>query len=259
MVEITSYFESCGRNLGNKLFTYAVSKIVAQRLGYELRIPYPSYVQRNHIVQEFPFGNIPGTSIEDPVYTITDYDVVDIGLDAIIENARGKKLFVEAYFIKYEYIKPYKQEIKEWYKCLYDKNDGKNDVVVMLRNSNLDHTYKLPDSYYLDILDKISFDTLYVSYDHIENHTPLFKAIEKYNPVLLDMKILDLFKFCTTKNTIIASQGTFSFWASLLSEASTVYWPITKIGPNALTDPNVNLKIDDEDRYVFVEVDNTDL
>ena len=56
--------------------------------------------------------------------------------------------------------------------------------------------------------------------------------------------------------TIIASQGTYSFWTSLLSNAKTIIWPVTELGPNKTTDPNVDLVVNDEDRYKFIYVDN---
>ena len=73
------------------------------------------------------------------------------------------------------------------------------------------------------------------------------------------MNILDVFSQITSFNKIIASQGTFSFWASFLSNAQTIYWPNTNDGPNS-NNQNwgslVNLKVDDEERYKHVKVDN---
>lgn len=40
MVTITPKFAFGGRNIGNKLFTYAVSKIIADEHGYYLKYGY---------------------------------------------------------------------------------------------------------------------------------------------------------------------------------------------------------------------------
>ena len=55
MITVTNEFASSARNFGNKLFTYGVSKIIADTHGYELKIPNPSYIQRNGIIDLFPF------------------------------------------------------------------------------------------------------------------------------------------------------------------------------------------------------------
>ena len=55
MITITNDFASSNRNFGNKLFTYGVSKIIADTHGHSLKIPNPSYIQRNGIVELFPF------------------------------------------------------------------------------------------------------------------------------------------------------------------------------------------------------------
>ena len=68
------------------------------------------------------------------------------------------------------------------------------------------------------------------------------------------MDIISLFKEITSFNKIIAAQGTFSFWASFLSNAEKIYWPITKIGPNIVGHRDVNLIVDDEQRYTNIYV-----
>jgi hypothetical protein len=81
--------------------------------------------------------------------------------------------------------------------------------------------------------------------------------------VLLDLNIIDLFKEITSHNTIIASQGTFSFWACFLSNADKIYFPITNDGPNSGKNSDkpvfkdyVNLIVDDEPRYEYINVPN---
>jgi hypothetical protein len=249
MVEITKDFASLGRNLGNKLFTYAVGRIIAEKLQYKLVLPDNCKIQRNGIVEDFPYYSLDGNMVNDPELYVCDRIMSENGIDFVIENGIGKKVFLDGYFPRYDYIKKYKETVKIYYKDLILDNDGKNDVIILLRDSNCDGTFKLPDHYYLNILDKLNFDNLYVSYDHAEKHKTLFDTLkEKYNPIFLDMNILELFKYITQKNTIVASQGTFSFWSCFLSNASKIYWPIADIGPN-LPSWGMNLNVDDEDRY----------
>ena len=254
MVEITNDFASYGRNLGNKLFTYAVGRIIAEKLNYKLVLPDNCKIQRNGIVEDFPYYSLDGNIINEPEFGVCDRLMSENGIDFVIENAIGKKIFLDGYFPKYDYIKKYKKNVKDYYKDLILNNDGKNDIIILLRDSNCDGTFKLPDQYYLSILEKLNFDNLYVSYDHAEKHETLFNCLrEKYNPIFLDIPILDLFKFITQKNTIVASQGTFSFWSCFLSNATKIYWPIAKIGPN-LPNWGMNLTVDDEDRYEQIKL-----
>jgi len=128
-----------------------------------------------------------------------------------------------------------------------------------LRNSRMASDFLLPDDYYLNILENEVFDKLYVSIDHTYKHQTLLKRIEKYNPIILDLKILDLFSEITSFKKIVASQGTFSFWSCFLSNEEKIYWPMTNDGPNSNNDKwswAVNLKVDDEDRYEFIKIQN---
>jgi hypothetical protein len=126
----------------------------------------------------------------------------------------------------------------------------------LLRDSGIDPTFKIPDDYYLEILNKLKFEKLYVSIDHPNKHQNLLSKITKYNPIIFDLPILELFKIITTKKTIIGCQGTFSFWACWLSNAEKIYWPITTIGPNTIGHNFINLNVDDEERYEWVYLNN---
>jgi hypothetical protein len=253
MITITQEFASIGRNFGNKLFTYAVARIIAEELNYKLLLPENSKIQRDGIVMDFPYGSIEGKIFESPEFYVSDHSISETGIDYVIDNGKNKKIFLDGYFLKYDYIKKYKNKVKEFYRELTLENDGKNDVIILLRDSNCDSTFKLPDEYYLNILSNLNFDKLYISFDHKHKHQSLFESLKKYDPIFLDLNILDLFKFITQKNTIIGCQGTFSFWSCFLSTASKIYWPIPEIGPN-LPSWCLNLTVDDEDRYKIVKL-----
>jgi hypothetical protein len=256
MITITNEFSSAGRNFGNKLFTYGVSRLIAEEYEYKLVVPKNSHIQRNGIHIEFPYKGIDGIEIQEPTYYVSDGSMVEHGFEYILKECKDKNIFMDGYFLRYENIKLRKNIIKSYYKDLIGKKDDLNDVIILLRDSNNDSTYKLPNEYYLNILDNLKFNNLYISFDHLHKHQNLIHQLSKYNPILLDMDIISLMKFITTKKTIIGCQGTFSFWGCFLSNAKTIYWPLTKKGANSI-DRHVNLTVDDEDRYNFIEVDNT--
>ena len=252
MVTITNEFANHGRNLGNKLFTYGVSKIIADHHGYALNVPNPSYIQRDGIISIFPFYSNDGVKINEPNYYVSDTSMSNLGINTIIQESTGKNTNMDGYFLRYDYIKNYKNKLVTLYDSLIQSQDNKNDVIILLRDSNTDAiNFKLPNDYYLNILNNFKFDNLYISYDHYHKHESLILELKQYNPILLDLSILELFKIITSKKTIIGCQGTFSFWACWLSNADKIYWPITKIGANAIH-WSYNLTVDNEDRYQMI-------
>ena len=264
------HFSSPRKNLGNKLFIYACCRVISELLDYALICPENALIRREDSSTnlykniEFPFKSVPGKIIDQPLKVIQDGDIVGWGSIENLINAYPNHGFLnQSYFSKYDYIKPYKDKIKKYYSCIIKEKRKEDDIVLMLRNSNHDGSFVLPDDYYLNILSKEKFDKLYISLDHFNKHQSLISKLQEYNPIIIDGNILDVFSEVTSFNKIVAAQGTFSFWASLLSNASKIYWPLTNDGPNSGKTSNniiyntyVNLIVDDEDRYEFINVNN---
>ena len=265
------HFSTYRKNLGNKLFIYAGCRIIADLLNYDLISPNNALIRRENNKtglyedQIFPFKSITGRTITNsPVKSITDTDIVSLqSIINLIDLYPNHKFINQCYFSKYDYIKPYKNMVKEYYKELVQPKRKTNDIVMMLRSSRLDGSFVLPDDYYLNILEKENFNNLYVSLDHVDKHESLLIKLQKFNPKFIDGKILELFSEITSFNKIIASQGTFSFWACFLSNADKIYWPLTNDGPNSGKNSDkvvfkdyVNLIVDDEPRYEFINVPN---
>jgi hypothetical protein len=261
------HFSTFRKNLGNKLFIYGVSRVASDILDYDLIVPPNPLIRReltsvgNYVNEEFPFKSVTGKKrIETPIKTMDDIDLYNFnGLEGFLNHYQNHHIEVLGYFTKYDYIKPYKEKIRSYYSSLVKPKRNNNDMVIMLRNSRDDGRFVLPDDYYLNILENEYFDKLYVGYDHLYQHQSLINKIKKYNPIYLEAGILDIFSEITSFNKIVACQGTFSFWASFLSNADKIYWPTTNDGPNSNNEvfaQFVNLKVDDEDRYTFVPINN---
>jgi hypothetical protein len=259
------HFSSYRKNLGNKLFIYSVSRLIADELNYDLIVPENSLIRREelsigqYVEQEFPFKSIIGReSIESPVILIGDTDVLTLNtVEKMVEHCRGHKIISASYFSKYDYIKPYKEKVRNYLSELVLPKRNEDDLVLMLRNSRDDGRFVLPDEYYLNILEKENFKNLYVSFDHVYKHKSILDKLQIYNPKYIEGSILDVFKELTSFNKIIACQGTFSFWVCFLSEANKVYWPITNDGPNSNNQnfgTHVNLLVDDNEKYIHVNV-----
>jgi hypothetical protein len=197
--------------------------------------------------------NIDGSKV-----TLDDRDMEHYkNIEKFIEANPNSPIEILGYFTKYEYIKPHKEKIKLYYQSYIRPKRNNNDIVIMLRDSTQDARFVLPDEYYIDLLENENFDRLYVSFDHCHKHNTLFEKLKKYNPIYLESGIQTLFSEITSFNKIIACQGTFSFWACFLSNAETIYWPMTDDGPNSNNEKfigGVNLVVDDEDRYKFINL-----
>jgi len=258
------HFSTFRKNLGNKLFIYAVSRIVADKLNCNLILPEESYIRRElftlgYQIEKFPFNSITDRkNIEGSIKTLDDPDLFTYkSIDAFLENHPNRPIEIVGYFTKYEYIKPYKDIIKSYYTNITKPKRNSNDMVIMLRDSTHDSRFVLPDDYYINIIENETFDSLYVCYDHFNRHLSLINKLKKYNPIYLEGGIMALFSEMTSFNKIIASQGTFSFWAAFLSNAERIYWPFPDDGPNSNNEKfvgGVNLLVDDDERYTIVNL-----
>ncbi len=265
------HFSSPMKNLGNKLFIYAACRIISDLLDYNLSSPETALIRRENPTtgiyedQIFPFKSITNRNeVLSPVKVITDNEIISLqSIDNLIKTYPSHKFINQCYFSKYDYIKPYKDLVKGYFSSLIKPKKHTNDIVIMLRDSRVNGSFVLPDNYYLDLLQKENFNELYISLDHIDKHGSLINKLQIYNPKFINGTILDVFSEVTSFDKIIAAQGTFSFWAAFLSNADKIYWPITNDGPNsgknsdnAVYNTYVNLIVDDEPRYEFINVDN---
>lgn len=252
MITINDRLGSFYCNFGNKLFIYGIASYLASLNSSKLSIGNVFEIRRDGTNYKFPYGNIEGQEILEPSYILEEIPFRPF--NEIIESCKDKRVNFNGFFLRYDIIKQIKPFIKELYKDLILPNDEKNDVIILLRSSNIDPTFILPDEYYLNILKELKFDNLYISLDHKDRHYRLLDKLAPYEPIILDTNSVKLLKLITSKKTLVCCQGTYSFWAAFLSNAEKIYWPITKIGPNRLDDNLVNLKIDDDARIEFINV-----
>ena len=257
-------FSTFRKNLGNKLFSYAIARVAADILDCNLILPENPLVRRElfHMgYQNEKFmmvGIYDRKNIEGDKVTLDDKDLLHYKkVEDFINANPNRPIEILGYFTKYEYIKPYKEQIKSYYQKYIKPKRNNDDIIIMLRDSTQDARFVISDDYYINILENENFDRLYVSFDHCHKHNTLFQKLKKYNPIYLESGIQTLFSEVTSFNKIVASQGTFSFWACFLSNAEKIYWPITEDGPNSNNEKfieGVNLIVDDEDRYKFVDL-----
>jgi hypothetical protein len=240
---------------------------MSELLNYNLIVPENSYIGKinKENGNEFEKVLFPYTSITDRlsftdnVVELNDESLNGSDIETFVKNINGNKIYSKCHCSNYNYIKPHKSLVREILKDLIVPKSHENDILLFLRKSRRAHTYRLPDSYYLNILENESFDKMYLSVDDIDRHYNLYQNLKKYDPIILEGDILENFKKATSFNKMICSQGQFAFWAAWLSDADKIYWPITNAGPNAGPEVHrhhLNLKVDDEERYTFINIEN---
>ena len=55
----------------------------------------------------------------------------ELGIETIIEQSKNKNTFMDGYFIRYDYIKNYKDKLFKLYETLIETPDNKNDVIIL--------------------------------------------------------------------------------------------------------------------------------
>lgn len=237
---------SCDSNmLGNRLFVFCYSKIIAENLNLNLLgKPIEAFPETYHL-------KVLGFNSNFPSEIIGDY----IDPEIITQNKKTRNIKGHGYYQRYEYYKPYKKQIKQWLKfdsaiIPYDKED------IVLHIRSLEEMYYLPFEYYKKALEQAKYNKVYICID--DPNSPFLENFKPYDPIIIKHlnpfnkeSTLHDFKFIMSFNKIISSQSTFSWWASFLSNATEIYAPRPNHG--LMSEPQVNLYIDDEKRYKYIE------
>jgi hypothetical protein len=209
--------------LGNNMFQYALGRILAESMGYELvagALPFPATHER-----------VAGESYTEPVEK--KRFIEDIA--AVVSNPKKRKVILEGFFQQSSYYLPHIEKIKKWFAfpenywkeaCKNDFADiGPSDVLMYLRLGDYySKGYTLTRQFYLDALAMSRPRRLFIV---TENPSHVFlEDFKKYNPTYIsgtpiaDMSVGRLF------NKIIISASTFALWAAILSDATEIYFPL---------------------------------
>lgn len=244
-------------SLGNHLFQVALAKILAEKCGHFLS----DDVILNGPISKRWFPQLKGN---DGFISRSPITYVMSGNKIKIPGDMNLKIAKNGYFQRYEYYKPYKEDIKKWLDNIGiggERLIHNDDLVLHYRLGDyIKNGYIMNPSWVKETLKGINFRQLWIVTDDPLN---LPKELDYFEPVKLTNQnhYLD-FIFIERFNNIFISQSTFSWWAAWLSNASKIYFPILKNGvwPKIDGDPScdketrdINLIVDDEPRYVYVE------
>ena len=258
--------------LGNVLFQYCFGRLLAESLGYKLNAPE---------VYGFPGTKlkIDGSVYKDSSVVLTGQVVEDkltghvVDMNKLIQNPPKSHVICDGHFMNYDYYKPVLNDIKTSWLVLDDEykkiKKNNNDVVIHIRLGDYGPAERLSFSQYETILKNYvkEWDNLYICTDSPSD--PLITQFQKYgaiihssceetwrngvSPLATPTKTtLEDFSFIMSFNRIVLSVSTFSWWASVLSDASQLFYPL-----QGIFDPNNSWPgnfVIDEPRTIFCDL-----
>lgn len=229
--------------LGNNLFQYALGRILAEELGYELKVK--------------PIKGFPKTYKKIKGKNYSGYKKLillgqKVNLKKILKSKEKRHIVLQGYFQRYEYYKKYKNKIKKWFKFNNKfKKNSKNVLLNIRRTDFVELGQALPKEYYEKSLSKSSFKTVYITTD--DSNDPFVRYfVQKYNAIITNNNFLDDFYFIASFDKIIMSQSTFCWWAAFLSNAREIYFPIPKKGYWSKKS-EIDLRVN-EKRYNYIKI-----
>lgn len=226
-------------SLGNKLFQYAFGRILAEKYNRQLvadAIPgFPGAV---------PLGGeiMGGTPYKHTGHILHEDDL-----------PHDRPWHLSGYYQRYEYYRPYKEKIRQWYAHNMMPWLDKTSICLHYRLGDfVQDNFNLPVDFVISLIDDIKHLDRVV---FIVTDDPKHKIIKtltsyyKYASAIHHDKEIDDLKFIMYFNEVWLSQSTFSWWAAWLGHAKRVLFPVTKTGYWSDERPEIDLWVDDEDRY----------
>lgn len=219
--------------MGNRMFTYALGRIIAERKGWELIAdPLPNFPNTfNHkrlsdiLELEIPLS-IRNTCGNNKL----NYETIDNHKGDIIVDSFGQQ---SKHYINY------RDEIREWFKIENNIKVDHDELVIHIRETD----YKiigayLGEKFYLDMIKKLNFKKNTIVTDNCKSDLnekllnigcTVFSTtpISQFK-IFNDDPIMNDFKYIMNANNILLSPSSFSWWATFLGTPQKVYFPVTK-------------------------------
>lgn len=238
-----------GGRFGNNLCQYILGRIIAEELQFALEVPDRGY--------DF-LKNIAGQRHDKPVEY---YGGHILDLNKIINDKRARKIvFLDGYFQRYEYYKPYRKKIKKWfnfdsYPCR--RPTSEKNVVLHIRGGDLWQNKKdrcqhspVPLRYYQKVLQDTEYDEAWIVKEPGDD--PIVNRLSTMYPDMhvISQSVISDFLFMHHASTIALSMSTMSWWAAWLSEAKTIHLPLYGFWHPKSYRQDIDMRVDNEDRYV---------
>jgi hypothetical protein len=264
MIEVKTFSQ-----IGNNLFQYAMGRILAEEMGYALTVRMSARerfrnnnLQLTELMRRFHDAPlvIEGKSFDEPVerfsvFEGSGFDGYNLDVERIVNNTAPRKIVLEGYFEKYRYFKARKSRLRDWFHLEprsfgYPVSD--QDILIHVRRGDYRREGRaIKLDFYTDVLKGLAWKKIYICGDDFDEEVR--GRFKKYQPVFVRNSPPDDFCFVQAFRRIIQSQSTFIWWAAFISAADEIYAPVPGPHPAALRLPHIDLRIDDEPRYRYIE------
>ena len=209
---------------GNQLFQYTLGRLIAEENNLELT--YSSELGRccSFSLLDCKFINQPECIVK---YNSNKHSIkhqIDYDGNMIYDNLENPKTYEN-----------YLDKIKSWFPKVEKKN--LKDLVVHIRRGDCGENVNISIDWYLNVMENIDYENVYVVTDE-PTQLDVQKVIKKTKATIFSAKnvmsreidknfideILIDFNFIRSFDKILFPNSTFSWWASVLSDASEVYF-----------------------------------
>jgi len=209
---------------GNQLFQYTLGRLISKENN--LVLTYSSELGKGCST-----SLINHKFIDEPNY-IVEYDSnqhkikyqIDYDGDMIYDSLENPNTY-----------KNYLNEIRSWFPKV--KKTNSKDLIVHIRRGDNGDNINTPIDWYLKVMNNIKYDKVILVTDE-PNHSDVVEFLNKTNAQLFSTstiitledrknnqsQVIKDFNFIRSFDKILFSNSTFAWWASLLSEATEIYF-----------------------------------
>lgn len=204
--------------LGNNMLQYAAAKIFSNKFKIKLITPpisgwvdFTSYINPN-INNEY----LEYTSSQTIIVNNENF----LNLLSKDDILKCNYVFSDFFQIN-EFVTNYENEIK---KVFIDQTEKKSGVFLHYRIGDIENTPNMLQlDYYLDCLNQINLYNGVITSDS-PNHKNVKIISEKFNLTIIEKTPLETIDLGRQYNNLILSEGTFSWFIGLLSNADNIFF-----------------------------------
>lgn len=223
--------------LGNLMFMWAAASFFCDKHNYKLNMPlsFPKFKNKPDDPEPVSTGfGEPNSSIKiqvfsgakefaGPVIPVNDQNYMDLLYSPYVSDAHYR-------FVDYFQLKPllinHKQNIKNLYRTTPIATDPKEVFVAFRLGDAMFSRARLPKEYYEDALTRLYDEGCRGGYITSENidHPDVVYLINKFGlKPYVNHTPMEKINFGSSFNNLVLSEGSFSFWIGMLSNAKNVY------------------------------------
>jgi hypothetical protein len=198
--------------LGNHLFQYVAAFIFAKKFNLSLNTIF--------VDDKFKFSQLNRSVHGDNKLIVNDSNFLELLNSETIES---RHYIFDGFFQIKDFVLNYKNEIKSLLDLSYDEIN-KDEVFVMYRIGDIEGLRQmLPIEFYQDSLTKISPKSGYITSDS-PTHPNIIKLSKEFNLAIYNDTPIETINFAKNFNNLVLSEGSFSWWVGMLSNAKNIYY-----------------------------------